>query len=98
MELVEIVVLVIVWLVCRWVYDWWMGCRTEKGSVVVVIFNGQTTAADAGRTSSGPNHSEEERDEDGHLRAIEVGNLRIRAYPRIREWHSIGAVNVKEGS
>ncbi len=44
MELVEMVVLVTIWLVCRWVYDWWTGCRAEKGSVVVVIFNGQTTA------------------------------------------------------
>jgi hypothetical protein len=98
MELVEIIVLVTVWLVCRWVYDWWRGCRAEKGSVVVVIFNGQTISADAGHASLEPNHDGEERDEDGHPRVIEVGDLRIKAYPRIHEWHSIGAVNVKEGS
>ncbi|MCS6860094.1 MAG: hypothetical protein NZT92_07235 [Abditibacteriales bacterium] len=98
MELVEIAVLVLVWLVCHSVYDWWTSRHADKGDVVVVILNGQTTSHDPGHTSLELNHNGEERDADGYPNMIEVGDLRIRAYPRIREWHSLGAVNVREGS
>lgn len=96
MELVEIVVLVIVWWACHRVYDWWTRCHADTGSVVVVIFNGQS--ADAGRASLESHLDDEEHEVDGPPRVIEVGDLRIRAYPHIREWHRLGAVNVREGS
>jgi hypothetical protein len=99
MGVVDIAVLIFVYLACRWIVQLLtMRHRdADESHVVVVICNGQTDVADEWRKLLEPSRNGDELSEDERPKVIEVGGLRIKAYPCVREWHGLGAVSVKEG-
>jgi hypothetical protein len=90
----DIVVLIFVYLACRWIFQLLTArcCNAdEEESITIVIYNGHAAVANAWHQPLESSHNGGEPDEKERPKVIEIGDLRIEAHYGVCDGHRLGA-------